>query len=150
MSEIECDRRDQQANRGCDAGAWRNNDFGSPQNGSDPCGVHGSSAAETNHGIVARIAGLFQNVNARRRRHIFVDQPVDGVGGFDQRPGIFFGNRPQRAFSRRHIERHFASKKVIRIEIAENQIRIGHGRLLFRRSHKLPVPDSILRFAGRP
>ena len=90
-----------------------------------------TGAAEREQGELLDVLAALDRVDACRGRHVLVDQLVNPPG----RAHRLEAERPadprfDRARRGRGIEAHLAAEKELRVEIAEHQIGIGHGRLV--------------------
>ena len=90
--------------------------------------MHGSSAAGGDHAIAADLEPAFSRVDARGRRHVFIDQLMHA-------PSHAFEREVKRRqfakdFARRlGIQLDGAAGEIIGVEITEQQVGIGDRRL---------------------
>ena len=102
--------------------------------------MHRPGAAEREERELRDVLAALDRVDARRRRHVLVDHLVDAPGRAHaveaERPADPRLDRARRGLA---VEAHLAAEEERRIEIAEHQIGIGHGRLV-----------AALAVAGRP
>ena len=95
----------------------------------EPDGVHRAGAAERDEGEVARVDPLLDGDRPHRVRHLRVDDREHPLGELG-RPEPDLAPRPsERALGRALVERHPAAEEVARVEPAEEEVRVGHGRL---------------------
>ncbi len=103
--------------------------------------MDGASPAEGHQGEPPRIDSFFNRVNARGVGHILIDHLVDPPGGPFQgqieRPGDLC---LQCGFGKFHVEFHFAAQEKIRDQVTQDEVGIGHRRLL--------APEAVAGRAG--
>ena len=88
--------------------------------------VHRPGTAGRDHGQTARIDAFFGNMHPGRHGHVLVDQ-IENAGDQRRRRHIkVVSQLLERRFGPRGLQPHLTAKKILRIEIAEQQIRIGH------------------------
>ena len=95
----------------------------------DAPGVHGPGAACAEQRIVARIAAALGDVHARGGRHVLVDDVVDAPRDVRGRQPHAPGEPLQRGARRRHVHADLAAGEVVGVEIAEQEVRVGHRGL---------------------
>ena len=92
--------------------------------------MNGARAPEGKNGKLLDVLAAFDGMNARSRRHALVGELMNAPCGFGhleiERLADPFHKGAPRAVG---IQRHLAAEEELRIEIAENEIRIRHGRL---------------------
>ena len=91
--------------------------------------MHGAGATRAEKRIVARIAPALGDVDARGPRHVLVHDVVNAprdLGG--RQPELC--REPLDGGARRfHVHPDLPARKVLGVQIAEQEIRVGHGGL---------------------
>ena len=88
--------------------------------------MHRSRAAEGVHRHAPRIFAALAEMSARRIGHVLVDDLVNSPSYQLDRHVESFGEPRQRLARAFQIELHLSAEKIVRIEIAEDQISVGH------------------------
>ena len=92
-----------------------------------PIGVDGASAAEGDQTIASLITTALNQVDAGGIGHILIDDMVHAPGGACQIDPERLGHMLTNGFlGPGPIQPHLAAEEVIRIEIAQDEIGIGH------------------------
>ena len=86
-------------------------------------------AAEGHHGVAPRVTPLLDQVHARRTGHRLADHGVDAPGGLDRRQPEPRTEPRQCRLRRIAVERHRPAEEEARIVVAQQQVRIGDGRV---------------------
>src|SRR5215208_4348080 len=86
-------------------------------------------AAEPDHGIAAGILALFDEVNARRRRHALYDNLVNAPGSFRNRETERPGHRRDGTLRCSDIEGHASAEEKAGIVVSQDEVRVRDGRL---------------------
>ena len=89
--------------------------------------VHRPCTTGGHHRKRARIVALLSNVDARSRRHVFIDDVANAPRHIGHRELEFVCEFTQRGFGQITPQLHFTTEKVVGIEIAQHQIGIGDG-----------------------
>ena len=92
-------------------------------------GVCGTGTAEADHGVMARVLALLDEMDAGGGTHALDHDLVDAPGGFLDRKAEWRGHRRDGLACRLEVERHAAAEEEAGVVIAEHQIGVGHGRL---------------------
>ncbi len=94
---------------------------------SEAIGMHRSGTAKSGYGDNVRIAAFFGNMGFGCGRHGFVDQIMDSKSGFHDRCSKGSGNFGFHGALRSPlVEQHGSTQKIVRIQISQQQIGIGH------------------------
>ena len=88
-----------------------------------------AGAAGGDHRELPRIVAVFSNMDACRAGHVFVDHVVDAPCGIGRRHAELLRQPPHRGFGEAGAQRHLPAKEIRRIQIPEQQIRVGDGRI---------------------
>ena len=88
-----------------------------------------AGAAEGHERELARVVAALDADHAQRARHVLVDDPDDPVGGLLEAQAHRVGDLLHRGLRGLDVERHLAADQVRR-EVAEDDVGVGHGRLL--------------------
>ena len=88
-----------------------------------------SGAAGAEQRVVARIAAALGDVHARRARHVLVDDVVDAPRHLDEREPDALGQPRERGARGFDVHRDLAAREVVGVEVAEQQVGVGHRRL---------------------
>ena len=91
--------------------------------------VQRAGAPERDEGELARIQAAVDRDEADRVDHIEIDQVDDRLSGLEYGHVQATRESLERRFRGGHVERHLATQEVARVEAAEDQVRVGHGRL---------------------
>ena len=93
-------------------------------------GVHRAGAAEGDERVVARVDALLDGDRPHRVGHVRVDDREHPLGERGRRPSPS-SPRPSASASLRRalVELHPAAEEVARVEPAEEEVRVGDGRL---------------------
>src|SRR6202012_2191775 len=95
----------------------------------DRRGVHRSGAAEGEEGEAARVDAALDGDDAERPHHLLVGDADDAGGGLQRVQSDFPGEAAARPLRRLGVERHAAGQGRVGGEVAEQQVRVGDGRL---------------------
>src|SRR5206468_4124279 len=139
-------RRHQQTQRGGDTGRRRTDHLAYAELASDVAGVDGPGAAGAEERRVARVAAALRDVHAGGARHRFVDDVVDAPRHVDERELDPAGEPGDRRAGRRDVDRDRPAREVRRVQVAEQQVGIGDGRLRAAEA----VADRTGQRAGAP
>ena len=95
---------------------------------SQPCRVQRTGAAEGHHRVAPRVPTALQRHDAHGALHIAVGDSVDTPGRLAQRQLQRIAHIAHDArFGAGPVEPHRAAVEIIRVEIAQHQIGVGHG-----------------------
>ena len=120
--------RHEQAEGRKDAGVARHDDRGHAQVGGHLDGVHAARSAEREKGEGARIDAALDGDDADGLLHVGVGDGDDAEGRLDRRlPDRASQPRDGRRASFR-MDLHFAAQEEIRVQAAEAEVGVGHGR----------------------
>ena len=122
------DGRDQEAERGGGSGRGRHHHLAHPELAGDARGVQRSRSAHRHHRVAARVAPLLHDVHAGRASHVLAHQVVDAPGRLRDREPEARGEPRHRGLRGGGVERHPPAEEVAGVEIAEQQVRVGHRR----------------------
>src|SRR5215472_7658409 len=121
--------RHEEAEGGGDAGRGRADDARDTELLRHRPRVHRSRPARGEERVITRIAAALRDVHARGARHVLVHDVVNAPGDLD-RLEADPSREPLHGGARRlQIDAHLPASEVRRIEIAEEEIRIGDGGL---------------------
>ena len=95
----------------------------------DRVGVQRARAAEGDEREVARIVAALHRDEAQRAGHVLVDDREDAVGGLLEREVHGVGDLLHGSARALDVERHLAAQEARR-QVADDDVRVGHGRLL--------------------
>ena len=131
LHEVVPDVGHHQPDRGEHTGPLRHQDRGNADLLGQRRGVHGAGAAEGDQGQIARIEALLGRADPHGAFHV-------GVGDADDPRRRRLGRQPERRADPLHerpprgieIHPHLAAQEAIRMEPAEHQVGVGHGRLV--------------------
>ena len=122
-----------------------------PMYGTKPQAWVGPAPAAGEDGELARIVPLQRHLVEHLLAHAGVHQPAHAVGGLQdpdaQRPGDLLLDGRAGEF---HVERHLPVEVVVRIEVPQHQVGVGHGRLALPPCRSRRDRASIRRTAARP
>ena len=148
---IDARRRHQQAQRGRDARARRTDDARDAEPPRHLAAVQRPAAAGREQRELACVMPALGDVHARRRRHVLVDDRVDAPRELRDRKlrpasasGAIAASRRARSIA------HRAAGKRRRIEKAEHEVGVGHGRHARRRARSTPARAPRPRCAAPP
>ena len=106
-----------------------------PENAPHLPRVHGTRAAEGKQRIASQVLAALDAVHAGGGRHVLVDDAVDAPRGLGEAqahpPGHALFDGPAGRF---HVEAHAATQEELGVEVAQQQVRVGDGRLVPSRS----------------
>src|SRR5690606_35876056 len=121
---------EQAAGRG-DAGRGRNDHLRDAEFAGDLNGVDRPGSAGRDQREAARVLAAFGDVDAGRRGHILVDDVADACGDPQRVEGERrlqgAGDGPLRCLA---VQRHRPAQEEVGVEVAEQQIGVGDGRLV--------------------
>src|SRR3984893_1169767 len=137
--EVEGRRRRQQAKGGCDPGAGREEEGRDAEHPGHSPGVDRSRAAGGHQREAADVAAALDGVHPRRGGHVLVHDAVDARGGLLLGQGQARRQAPDRLASSLQVERHGAAQEEMRVQVAEEEVRVGYRGL-----------NAALAVAGRP
>ena len=127
--DLEGDGRAQESDRRADTGAARHDDPVDAQLVGDARGVQRGAAAERDQGSPLEVPAVLHGVFARRIRHVLVDHFRHAEG---RRRGVEIERRAdicgECAFRRRRVQHYGAAGESGRVDPAEHDVGIGHGR----------------------
>ena len=126
---IDARRRDEETQRRGDTGRRRADHARDAELPRDLLRVDGPRAAGAEERVVARVAPALGDVHARGGGHVLVDDVVDAPGDLDRVEPQRAGEPLDRLPRRREIHLDLAAGEVAGVEVAEEEIRVGHGRL---------------------
>ena len=92
--------------------------------------MSGSGPAEAHHSVAPRVTSLLDDVDAGRGGHVLADDRVDAPCRLERRQPEWFGQVRHRRRRRRRVEPHPPTQEEVGIEVAEQQVGVGDGRLL--------------------
>ena len=126
---VEGKRRSEEAERGSRARGRRDDDLLDAEHAGDIDGMRRTGAAEADHGVMARVLALLDEMDAGGGAHAFDHDLVDAPGRFLDREAERRSNRRDGLAGRLQIKRHAPAQEETGIVIAEHEIGVGHGRL---------------------
>ena len=121
-----------------------------PSSVGDRGGVQRPGAAERQQGEPARIDPALDRDDAQRPDHLLVRDLEDPRGGVEGSSPRSLGESGDRRFGGGLIERDPAGEPALGIEVAEQQVGVGHGRLGAAPCRSTPAPARRPPSAGRP
>ena len=91
-------------------------------------GMQRGCTAKGDHGVFGQVLAVFHRMNPRRIGHVLVDHFGHAKGGFN---GVHIQRIAQRGSTSAGLigmQRDRAAREIVGIKLAQNKIRIGHGR----------------------
>ena len=120
-------RGDEQPERGQDAGPERHHDPADPELRREVAGMQRPRPSEGDEHRLPGIAATLRHVHAHRPRHRLVDDVVHGPRRLQHRLPARTGEVLGDAVARRvFVETHRTAREVVGVEVAQQQVRIGH------------------------
>src|SRR5262249_11497609 len=89
--------------------------------------VHRSGPARGDHRELARVVAFLGDVDARRGGHVLVDDVADAPRDRGNGESELRGQPAERLPGEVLAELHLAAEKVVRVEIAQHEVRVGYG-----------------------